>query len=130
MDFRAVPVGAADASYNWNFNTFIDTPGETASFTFEEPGEYAVTLKVQSGDRLRTVTKIVTVTGGEPTIVQRPYTIDTSEVGESVPPSTYRFPLITTGAYHPGMAQEAVTASASVAGGAPSRPNAVRAPEP
>lgn len=65
VNFRAVPVGAADASYSWNFNTFIDTPGETASFTFEEPGEHAVTLKVQSGDRLRTATKIVTVTGGE-----------------------------------------------------------------
>ena len=84
VNFRAVPVGAADAGYSWNFNTIVDTPGEAASFTFTDPGEYAVVLKVQSGDRLRTATKIVTVTGGEPFMLQRPYTIDTKEVGESV----------------------------------------------
>lgn len=84
VDFRAVPVGGADASYSWDFNTIFDTPGETASFTFEEPGEFAVTLTVQRGDRLRTATKIVTVTGGEPVVLQRPYTADVAEVGESV----------------------------------------------
>ena len=84
VDFRAVPIGEADVSYNWNFNTFVDTPGKTSSFTFDNPGEYAVALKVQSGDRLRTATKIVTVTGGEPTVVQRPYTVEVGEVGESV----------------------------------------------
>ena len=49
-------------------------------------------------------------------------------MGDSVPPSTYGRPSITTGTYHPGIAQDAVTASASVAGGAPSRPNTVRVP--
>ena len=91
VDFRAVPTGAANASYAWNFSTFIDTPGETASFTFEESGEYAVTLKVQSGDRLRTATKIVTVTGGEPFMVRRPYTIDEGEVGESLKINTFSY---------------------------------------
>ncbi len=91
VDVQAVPVGAADASYSWNLNTFIDTPGQTASFTFEEPGEYAVTLKVQSGERLRTETKVVTVTGGEPFIFRQPYTIDKAEVGESVKINTFAY---------------------------------------
>lgn len=96
VEFRAVPVGAADASYNWHFTSILETPGRTASFTFEEPGEYAVTLKVQRGDRLRTATKVVTVTGGEPLMNQRPYTVDEGEVGESVMVNTFSYGVVYT----------------------------------
>ncbi len=94
VEFRAVPVGGADASYSWSFNTVVDTPGEAASFTFEEPGEYAVTLTVQRGDRLSTATKIVT--GGEPFVLQQSYTVNTSEVGESVMINTFSYGVVYT----------------------------------
>lgn len=96
VELRAVPIGTADATYSWNFTTSLDTPGQTASFTFEEPGEYAVALKVQSGDWLRTETKVIEVTGGDAAVSQRPYTINTGEVGEGVRISAFELGAVYT----------------------------------
>ena len=46
---------------------------------------------MQRGDRLRTATKVVTVTGGEPFVLQRPYTVDVAEVGDSVYISAFQY---------------------------------------
>jgi hypothetical protein len=50
-------------------------------------------------------------------------------VADQTPPSTYRTPPISTGVNQPGMAQEASTASARPAAGAPGAPKATRRPE-
>lgn len=91
VDVSAIPVQAEDASYYWNFGTIDDAEGTTSSYTFAEPGEYIITLKVQSGDTLRTATKVVKVTWGDAAVTQRPFTINTGEVGESVRISAFAY---------------------------------------
>jgi len=49
-------------------------------------------------------------------------------VEDQAPPSMYRWSPMRTGWYQPGIAHEAITASASEAGEAPRRPNETRLP--
>lgn len=67
------------ASYEWEFPNGIKKTGQNVTFSFNEPGNVHITLKVKKGAETETITKQVTVQNpGKPTAIVQ-VTIDGKE---------------------------------------------------